>query len=373
MMTNTWTAGSQQGSKRFDSFQGDFSMTFSDGYVSHYNSRRGVTMIEMLVVIGIVSLIIALLLPAVQSARENARRAECVCHLKGMALGIFNYQSSFGSLPTAGTIKTGKPLDSFSAYAPLMPFLEHQHIANAINFEISPKIQTTITHAIINHFSICHSDPQSGILLDRPDIFGEIANTAHPVPINYGLNLGSWKLYDPTDGSGGNGAFVIGGWTRMADFTDGTATTIAMIEGISYQPTLSGNARMFSADMQPPTDPGKIDTFRNQFEARGGHASWASADPLHTGMTIWFPPNSKIPFDVDENEYSIDYINVRPGESTTIPTYAVITPRSYHKKVVNAAMMDGSVRMIRNSIDLRTFRALGTRAGAESVEEFSKF
>lgn len=332
-------------------------------------------MIEMLVIIGIVSLIFALLLPAVISAREDARRSQCRDHQFKMILAVLNYESAFERFPPAGWISEHRANDTFSVFALMLPYLDNYRFANLLNFDISPEIQTTITHAVIG-ILVCPSDRISYPLKEIYSSFTDgVPHTidSHPFPINYGLNLGNWKIYDPADRSGGNGAFVFGTPLRNADLSDGTSTTIAITEGISYQPTLRGNARMFSHEMKPPMAPADVDTFRNRFEARGGHASWASADPLQTGMTIWFPPNSKVPFDVDENEHSIDYINAKPGESASIPSYAVITPRSYHKDCVNAAMMDGSVRMIRNSIELRTFRALGTRAGAENVEELTEF
>jgi prepilin-type N-terminal cleavage/methylation domain-containing protein len=106
--------------------------------------RRGFTLIELLVVIAIIAVLISLLLPAVQSAREAARRAQCTNNLKQIGLAVHNYLSSNNSLPPAyipygvgpGGTNTGQ---SFSGLARMLPFLEQNSIYNAINFNVSAR------------------------------------------------------------------------------------------------------------------------------------------------------------------------------------------------------------------------------------------
>ncbi len=333
-------------------------------------ARRGVTIIEVMAVIAILFLLVAaLLIPAVESAREAARRASCVCPLKCMALALHNYASVFGSLPTAGTIRPGNPLDAFSAFVPLLPFLEQHHIANAINFEISPAIQTTVTHAYIRHFATCPSDPKSNFEPSFTVSFDSIQTMPEPTLINYGLNLGTWKIYDPAEKRPGNGAFTFDIWFRLADFTDGTSTTIAVAEGTSYQHVFTNRGYPSLPDARTPASPAEIAAYGGRFAPGAGHISWAVADPLQTGLTINFPPNTFVPVLHRGKLRSVDFLSMPPGASATVPSFAVIRPRSHHPNGVNATMMDGSVRFIRNTIAMPTFRALGTRAGGEKLSE----
>src|SRR5436190_16663007 len=93
--------------------------------------RRGFTLIELLVVIAIIGVLIALLLPAVQAAREAARRAQCVNNLKQIGLAIHNYHDSRGALPGAYLVY---PVTQFSALSMMLPHLEQANLFNALNF-----------------------------------------------------------------------------------------------------------------------------------------------------------------------------------------------------------------------------------------------
>jgi prepilin-type N-terminal cleavage/methylation domain-containing protein len=102
---------------------------------------RGFTLIELLVVIAIITVLIALLLPAVQSAREAARRAQCVNNLKQLALGLNNYESANSVLPPANVtmVRTYdlRIRDSLSIWLRLAPYMEQQQIYNAANFDVA--------------------------------------------------------------------------------------------------------------------------------------------------------------------------------------------------------------------------------------------
>jgi prepilin-type processing-associated H-X9-DG protein len=84
-----------------------------------------------------------------------------------------------------------------------------------------------------------------------------------------------------------------------------------------------------------------------------------------TGFTTTFVPNTKVPHVDGGKAYDIDFNSMREGRSTTLPTYAVVTSRSYHTDGVNVLRMDGSVGRIANSIKLGIWRALGSRSGSE--------
>ena len=110
----------------------------------HRNHRFGFTLIELLVVIAIIGVLIALLLPAVQQAREAARRAQCVNNFKQIGLALHNYADAYKMFPAsrgatgigAGGAPIPFPIINFSAMARIMPFMDHTQVSDAINFDI---------------------------------------------------------------------------------------------------------------------------------------------------------------------------------------------------------------------------------------------
>src|SRR3954470_15099297 len=100
---------------------------------------RGFTLVELLVVIAIIGILVALLLPAVQAAREAARRSQCTNNLKQMGLAIANYESSNGSLPPTGVNVTTIPMGTFGMKPRILPAMEQAAMYNSINWTYNPE------------------------------------------------------------------------------------------------------------------------------------------------------------------------------------------------------------------------------------------
>ena len=102
-----------------------------------------------------------------------------------------------------------------------------------------------------------------------------------------------------------------------------------------------------------------------------GHTEWPDGRVHHSGFTTVLTPNTKVVVSIGGRDHDADFNSRQEGSSATVPTYAAITSRSFHAGgFVNVALMDGSVRPVRNNIDLTTWRALGTRQGNEVIGDY---
>ena len=156
-----------------------------------YHDRRGFTLIELLVVIAIIAVLIALLLPGVQAAREAARRIQCTNNLRQLGLSFHNYESSIGSLPMAmalaGAGNTTSWLNGWSAQARILPHLEQSTMFSAANFSVSKEEppNSTIIQTTVASF-VCPSEVRT-----EPSVhdYGVAA------VISYGVCQGDWFVW----------------------------------------------------------------------------------------------------------------------------------------------------------------------------------
>jgi len=319
-------------------------------------SNRGFTLIELLVVIAIIAILISLLLPAVQQAREAARRTQCKNNLKQLGLALHNYHDSFSVFPPGGTYQFNLVQSGgWSLIARLLPYVDQANLQNLIDFSRSYDVQPTVTATRVS-LLLCPSEIRDETYVSGTQTF---------YPTNYAANYGEWFVWDPTTNKIGTGAFGPNSRTSMRDFTDGSSQSLAISEVKAFQYYL----RDIGGNPTLPISPNDLTSLGGTLRS-SGHAEWVDARGNQTGFTTTFGPNSKAPHNDSGTMRDIDFTSSREGVSTTIPTYAALTSRSFHPGQVHSLLVDGAVRSISSNIDLATWRAMGTRSGGEIVGEF---
>lgn len=326
-------------------------------WASH--ERHAFTLVELLVVIAIIGILVGLLLPAVQSAREAARRVQCSNNLKQSGLAMHNHESAYKRFPPLGDYNDAGNLVYWSFHTRLLPYVEQSNLHGLIDFKLPISQQPAVAKLRVPHL-LCPSEPNDR---ERPD-----GPTFIHYPLNYAGNAGLWHIFQPPIGRG-NGVFQVNRSTRVAEIADGLSNTVGIAEVKAFTPYLrdGGNPAITAAVV--PASPGDLATFGGEFKADSGHTEWVDARVHQTGFTTTFPPNTKCHYVLDNKAYDIDFNSMREGRSSTVPTYAVVTSRSHHVGLVQVLMMDSSVRSISNSVDQANWRALGSIAGGEVIGE----
>ena len=346
------------------------------------NRPRAFTLIELLVVIAIIAVLMALLLPAVQSARETARRIQCANNLKQLGLAMHNYESSNNVLPPQMVLtftSTGAVLwkSTWGASSRITPYLEQGVVYNSINYtnKTSDPSNATAVSTQMKVF-LCPSEPNQQAFTSTSTAG---VTTTFGVS-NYGWCEGTWYTYGgftnpiPTPSAIGSNLR-----RTFASFTDGLSNTLFGAEVKTYTAAYHDCGTVPPPGPTGPTAYPDVQTVLATIAASptsgcrvaaasgglsgGGHTHWCNGNTIYDGLTTALPPNTRSPagpLGLDSDLTSID-------EDDGGPTYAAITSRSYHPGVVNAVFGDGSVRAIKNSINYQTWRALGTVGGGEVV------
>jgi prepilin-type N-terminal cleavage/methylation domain-containing protein/prepilin-type processing-associated H-X9-DG protein len=332
------------------------------GRVIHRSASRdpsGFTLVELLAVIGVIGLLISLLFPAVMAARAIARRAQCQDHLRQIGIAAASYQSACGLFPftTTGKTAAGSSPRSISPHALLLPYLDLAPVFGTVNFDetggTSGGKPLSTTNAPLLALSVpwflCPDDhPVRGANSYRANM------GAMPTP---GINVGSLIPGAPTESD--TGSFRINRALSPAAFTDGLANTVMFAEKLvgglsSARFVPSRDCFVTPFDIETAAD--AVAACQNPPSANPPHDAFCGTTWLFGGFDqTWYnhilPPNSRVP----------DCASNGAGGN------GAYTARSFHPASVNLAFADGSVRSIADGIDRLVWRAIGTRAGGESV------
>ncbi len=340
----------------------------SKSHVHLTGGRAGFTLIELLVTIGILSIVMALILPAVQNAREAARRVRCSSNLRQIGLALHSYHATHNLFPVPWGMpnwgeEEGKSIvlfKQFSIFTQLLPQLEESALYASINFETG-----------IDDFYIHNMVPEAeGLAPNQTVIATRLGLLICPSDgarqeqrsggTNYRANLGSDRWYFSSDGP------LMGVFEHVstARTRDGTSNTAAFSEKLRS---------VRDGRLDPRTDmiEGGLGAPYSAEESRARCAKGFSVPPRFidvAGLT-WFvgtlsqtiynhslEPNSTIPDCVAAEGCN--------------PINGHVGARSNHPAGVNTLLLDGSVRFVRDSIARETWRAMGSANGGEVISDF---
>ena len=324
---------------------------------------RGFTLVELLVAMAVISLLVAFLLPAVITAREAARRAQCTNNLKQIGLAMHDYHDQLGTLPPGAK---GCCWGTWILF--ILPSLEQDHLYNAWNFAGNALCDQSVQVGMFRYNGAANSTVTSSRVatylcpsdFDRSQPFDGTGVTSQ----NYLVNFGNTISNQPR--------FYLYCGTKMpflsAPFTDMGAPDPDITSATQY--TQSAGTVNFSGITDGLSNTMLVsETVVGRGGDRRGFSWWGYA----TQFTALQPPNSSSPDVLQSSRYCGDVPPNPPcagatgGRTGDVYTGLglVNTPRSMHSGGVNVGMADGSVRLIKNTTNVSVFRALSSAAGNE--------
>ena len=300
--------------------------------------RRAFTLVELLVVIAIIGILIALLLPAVQAAREAARRMQCSNNLKQIGLGILNYESAYGCFPAGfavdyeDTDRCGGDCRGTSLYVCILEYMEEDTIAGYYNFDADNKWANQDNSAMFNRRIPTFQCPSRAKYQEeefkcRRDYFGCVGGRT--------LVYHGWRgrIFE-------DGVLYLNSFIKLRDITDGSANTIAAGESIHNSRwgmgsgygigTIGGPAAWYCGGAVPVNNPRNGQSYGRVLRS------------------TYYPINHKLDNIAEREDNDVPYGSNHPGGAQFV-------------------FCDGHVMFMSENIDWNVYQALGTRAGGETV------
>jgi prepilin-type N-terminal cleavage/methylation domain-containing protein len=316
--------------------------------------RKGFTLVELLVVVAIMGVLVALLLPAVQTAREGGRRTQCLSNLKQIGVALQSFHGVHRGFPPG---RGGPTPKVFSAQAFLLPFMEEGTLQAQLDFSQSP---TTLEIGGVTYSGAANAPAASqvvSVFVCPSDIFaGRVPGSTY-AGTNYVANSGSGTV-NAGSLAGADGVFFTMSNVSFQNVLDGSSHTVAFSE------RMLGNgapAAATTADWAPITmmqiSNGISITPANCASAASGSwyntrgAKWILGNYGNTVYNHFLAPNAAPADCMDQAQQS-----------------GLTAARSYHPGGVAALLCDGSVRFVIDSVELSVWRAYATRCGGETVD-----
>ncbi len=347
--------------------------------------RRAFTLVELLVVIAIIGVLVALLLPAVQAARESARRSRCLNNLKQLALAAHNFESTNKTLPSFTAKLSADNSFRLPGRFLLFPYLEQAGRFSQLDFDdplTQPSGPAPGTNKVMGAYGdipvfMCPSNLSPGNVHNAPE--------PRHGRVSYFCNIGRTADVSDTNGQFGGvfywqsrtiilGKANVPDGVRMAEITDGASNTAMYAESIRSTLGLNQQVGTFGDVVES-----------NLADPRTATFAILAADPLNrpsiclTG-TAGYRARGTIPLQINvpNNAYNHTLAPNDRGRDCWQPAHGYGTDvslghfaaRSFHPGGVLVAMADGAVRFVSNNVDLPTWRRVGARADGESLSDF---